>query len=254
MSYNNIYNSSSPERFLNIQPEIRSDSHLGSETLGSKGMTMEPSIIIPRILVADDHELVRQGLRMILEKHGFKVVAEAPDGQAAIREALEQQPDVVILDIAMPLMNGIEAAIEISKVLPRTKVVLLTMHSEDQYVLEALRAGIRAYVLKSRAATEVIQAVRDVCEGNIFLSPSVSSAIVRGYLTKTSNGVDTLTAREVQVLRLVAEGKTTKEIASLLGISVKTADTHRTNIMHKLGVHSSAELIHYAVRRGILQL
>jgi two-component system, NarL family, response regulator NreC len=206
-----------------------------------------------RILVADDHQIFLRGLKGILEQGGYTIVAEAADGREAVRLASECKPDIAILDIGMPHMNGIEAATEIGKVLPLTKTILLTMHSEDRYVLEALHAGIRGYVLKSRTATEVILAIRDVQRGGIFLSPDVSRAIVDAYLDKSKTNYETLTPREVEVLRLVAEGKTTKEVASILGVSVKTADTHRMNVMHKLDMHSSAELIHYAIRRGLVQ-
>jgi two-component system, NarL family, response regulator NreC len=206
-----------------------------------------------RILLADDHQIFLHGLKSILQQGGFTVAAEARDGQEAVRQALECKPDIAILDIGMPNMNGIEATIEISKALPLTKIILLTMHSEDRYVLEALHAGVRGYVLKSRTAAELIHAIRDVQRGGIFLSPDVSRAIVDAYLDKSKTSYETLTPREVEVLRLVAEGKTTKEIASVLGVSVKTADTHRMNLMHKLDMHSSAELIHYAIRRGLVQ-
>jgi two-component system, NarL family, response regulator NreC len=203
-----------------------------------------------RLTVADDHEIFLRGLKSILSQAGFAVVAEAADGQEAIRQAIEHKPDIAILDIGMPNKNGIEAANEIIKTLPDIKIILLTVHSEDRYVLEALHAGIRGYVLKSKAATQVINAIRDVQNGGIYLSPDVSRAIVDAYLEKT--GYETLTPREMEVLRLVGEGKTTKEIAAILGVSVKTADTHRMNVMHKLDLHSSAELIHYAIRRGLV--
>ena len=206
-----------------------------------------------RVLVADDHPIVLKGMLTILREGGLTVVGEAANGQDAIRLAIDQQPDVAILDISMPGINGIEAAKEINKVAPHTKIVLLTMHSEDRYLLEALRAGIRGYVLKTRAITELLQAIRDVYKGNIFLSPDVSRALVQAYLGKAGAGVENLTPREVEVLRLVGQGKTSKEIAAILGITMKTADTHRTNLMHKLDMHSSAELIHYAIRRGLVQ-
>lgn len=207
----------------------------------------------PRILVADDHEIFLQGLKGILQQEGFTIVGEAADGREAVRQALMCTPDVAILDIGMPRMNGIDAAVEIIKALPRTRIVLLTMHTEDRYVLEALRSGIQGYVLKSRTGTEVIQAIRDVSRGGLFLSPDVSRTVVDAYLDRSKTGSESLTPREVEVLRLVGEGKTTKEIASVLGVSVKTADTHRMNLMHKLDMHSSAELIHFAIRRGLVQ-
>jgi two-component system, NarL family, response regulator NreC len=206
-----------------------------------------------RVLIADDHEIFIRGLKGILESSGLTIVAEASNGQEAVRLAAESKPDVAILDLGMPYMNGIEAAAEIRKLLPRTHVILLTVHSEDRYVLEALHAGVRGYVLKSRTASEVIFAIRDVQRGGIYLSPEVSRTIVDAYLDKGKPGPANLTPREMEVLRLVGEGKTTKEVASLLGVSVKTADTHRMNMMHKLDLHSSAELIHYAIRQGFVK-
>jgi DNA-binding NarL/FixJ family response regulator len=224
----------------------------GRASAGSSDMAHGPDSSL-RILVADDHEIFLHGLKGILQHSGFTIVAEAADGREAVRQALEHKPEVAVLDIVMPEINGIEAAIEITKALPDTKIILLTVHSEEQYVLEALRAGIRGYVLKSRASTEVIQAIREVSRGGVFLSPDVSRSIVDAYLDKSKSGSETLTPREIEVLRLVAEGRTTREIAAQLGVSVKTADTHRMNILRKLDMHSTAELIHYAIRRGLVQ-
>jgi DNA-binding NarL/FixJ family response regulator len=206
-----------------------------------------------RILLADDHQMVRQGLKALLEQEGFKVVGEAADGHQATRLAQELLPDVAILDLAMPLMNGIGAAKAISQISPQTKVVVLTMHTEAQYVLEALRAGIRGYVLKSRAAGELVQAIREVSRGSTYLSSDISDTVVDAYLNKVDIPSDTLSPRELQVLQLVAEGKTTKEVASLLNISVKTAESHRTRIMEKLDIHETASLVRYAIRRGLVQ-
>jgi len=206
-----------------------------------------------RILLADDHQIVRQGLRALLEQEGFKVVGEAADGHQATRLAQESLPDVAVLDLAMPLMNGIGAAKAISQASPQTKVVVLTMHTEAQYVLEALRAGIRGYVLKSRAASELVQAIREVSRNSTFLSSDISDTVVDAFLNKVDAPSDTLSPRELQVLQLVAEGKTTKEVASLLNISVKTAESHRTRIMEKLDIHETASLVRYAIRRGLVQ-
>jgi len=206
-----------------------------------------------RIVVADDHQIVLQGLKSILDREGFEIVGEASDGGEAVSRALELQPDLVVLDIGMPVMTGIEAAAEIRKSIPSAKLILLTVHTENRYILEALRSGIRGYVLKSRAAGELIEAIREVLKGKIYLSPGISQTVVEAYLQQSAGESESLTRRELQVLQLVAEGKTTKEIATSLGVSVKTADSHRSNIMHKLNMHSVADLVRYAIRRGLVQ-
>lgn len=206
-----------------------------------------------RLLLADDHLLVRQGLKAFLEREGFQVTGEAADGREAVRLAQDVQPDVAVLDLAMPLLNGLDAAREILQACPRTRTILLTMHTEDQYVLAALRAKIRGVVLKSQAAADLVQAIREVSRGAIYLSPGLSQAVVDAYLAKTDLPAEPLTQREREVLQLVAEGKTTKEVATLLGVSVKTAESHRTHIMEKLDIHQTAGLVRYAIRRGLIQ-
>jgi len=206
-----------------------------------------------RVLVADDHQIVLQGLKTILDHEGFEIVGEASDGREAVRRTLELQPDLAVLDISMPYMNGIEAAAEIRKATPSAKLILLTVHTENRYILEALKSGIRGYVLKSRAAGELIEAIREVLGGRIYLSPGISQTVVEAYLQQGSGESETLTRRELQVLQLVAEGKTTKEVAAALAVSAKTADSHRSNIMHKLNMHSVADLVRYAIRHGLVQ-
>lgn len=206
-----------------------------------------------RILIADDHAVVRQGLRALLERLGFDVVAEAADGREAIRRAQALQPDVAILDLAMPLLNGLGAAREIARIAPRMKTILLTVHTEDQYVLEALQAGVRGYVLKSQATQDLVQAIQEVMRGAIYLSPGISEAVVQAYLTKTDVPGDPLSPREREVLQLIAEGKTTKEIAATLGVSVKTIESHRARLMEKLHIRHTAGLVRYAIRRGLIQ-
>jgi len=206
-----------------------------------------------RILLADDHLIVRQGLKALLEREGFSVVAEVADGQEAIRSARERCPDVAVLDFGMPLLNGLGAAREILHACPRAKAILLTMHTEDHYVLEALQAGVKGYVVKTQAAADLIRAIHEVLRGMMYLSPGVSQAVVEAYLAKSELPVDPLTPREREVLQLVAEGKSTKEIAQLLGISFKTAESHRTRIMKKTSIHETAGLVRYAVRRGLIQ-
>jgi DNA-binding NarL/FixJ family response regulator len=205
-----------------------------------------------RILLADDHPMFRQGLKALLEREGFEIVGEASDGHEAVRLARKLEPNVAVLDVSMPLLNGIDAAREIHRRAMRTQVVLLTMFEEDAFALEALRAGVRGYVLKAQAAADLVGAIREVMRGAIYLSPGISEAVVNA-LSKTDPPVDPLTDRERQVLQLVAEGKTTKKIASILGLSVKTAESHRTRIMHKLDIHETASLVRYAIRRGLIK-
>jgi two-component system response regulator NreC len=206
-----------------------------------------------RVLLADDHSLVRQALRALLEKQGFQVVSEASDGQEALRSVEKTKPEVAILDINMPVLNGVDAARELVKSSPKTRVILLTQHDEDQYVVEALRAGVRGYVLKSQAAKDLLHAIQEVCRGSVYLSPNISGAVVDAYLSKTYVSPDPLSGRERQVLQLVGEGKSTKDIAVHLGISVKTAESHRARLMKKLDIHETASLVRYAIRRGLIQ-
>ncbi len=205
------------------------------------------------VLLADDHTVVREGLRGLLEREGLTVVAEASNGQEAVKAGAATQPDIAILDLTMPSLNGFDAARELTKVSPRTRSIMLTMHEEDRYVLEALRAGAKGYVLKTQASLELAQAVREVMRGGIYLSPGISSAVVDAYLKRIDVPTDPLTARERQVLQLVAEGKTTKEIAQLISVGPKTAESYRARIMQKLGIHHTAGLVRYAIRHGMLQ-
>lgn len=205
-----------------------------------------------RIILADDHEIVRQGLKTLLEQKGFEVVGEASNGQEGIRLCKELRPDIAVLDLTMPLVNGIDAAREILKDCPRIKVVLLTMHTEEHYVLHALQAGIAGYVVKTQAASDLVQALDEVSRGSMYVSSKVSRAIVLAYLEKRTIGQDILTPRERQVLQLIAEGKTTKELAHLLSISYKTTDAYRTRIMNKLDTHNTAGLVHQAIRQGLV--
>jgi len=206
-----------------------------------------------RILLADDHAVVREGLRVLLEREGFTFSAEASDGREAIQLCEKHKPDIAVLDLAMPLLNGIDAAREIIKANSKIKVILLTMHTEDHLVLESLRAGVTGYVLKTRASSELVQAIRAVSKGEMYLTQSISRTIVQAFLNKDDVPDRFLSDRERQVLQLVAEGKTTKELATILGISAKTAESHRSNIMDKLDIHDVAGLVRYAIRTGIIQ-
>ncbi len=206
-----------------------------------------------RVLLADDHVIVRQGLKALLERAGFEVVGEADDGQEAIRLTNELRPDIAVLDLAMPVLNGIDAARAISKANDRTGIILLTMHKQERFVLESFRAGVRGYVMKSSAADELLQAIRAVCKGKTYLSPDASNIFVDKYLASSVAQEPYLADRERQVLQLVAEGKTSKEIADALGISVKTVESHRAHLMEKLQIHDTAGLVRYAIREGLVQ-
>jgi DNA-binding NarL/FixJ family response regulator len=211
-----------------------------------------------RIVLADDHTIMRQGLRLVLERQpDFVVVGEAENGRDAIDIAIRENPDVIIMDLAMPLLNGIEATKRIAEERLRTAVIILSMHSDEGYILKALRAGARGYLLKDSADTDLIQAVRAVCAGKAFFSPAVSKVLADDYLRQIrQQGVDDpyelLTARERELLQLIVELKSTKDIAAMFGVSPHTVDTHRANLMQKLNVHSTPELILYAVRKGVI--
>lgn len=207
-----------------------------------------------RVLLADDHVMVRQGVRAMLERAELDVVAEAENGRDAVSLARARRPDIAVLDFSMPLMNGLDALQEVAAVSPATRSILLTMYADDQYVLQAIKVGARGYVLKSEASESLIQAIREVHHNNaIYLSPSISHVVVDAYLSRSEAPTDPLTRRERQVLQLVAEGYSTKEAAGLLGVSTKTAESHRTRLMGKLGIRGTAELVRYAIRRGIVQ-
>jgi two-component system response regulator NreC len=205
------------------------------------------------IVLADDHPIVRQGLKLLLEREGFEIVGEAADGLDAIELAKRLRPDIIVLDVVMPNLNGVACIGEIRKLAPQTKIVLLTMHAEEHQVLEALRAGAKGCVMKSQASEHLLHAIREVQNGGVYLSPSVSGAMVHAYVEKNGFPYDPLSNRERQVLQLVAEGKTTKEVAVILGVAVKTAESHRTRLMEKLDIHSVAGLVRYAVRHGVIQ-
>ncbi len=206
-----------------------------------------------QVMLADDHQIIRQSLKVLLEREGLKIVGEASNGQEAVKIAESLHPDVAVLDVSMSVLNGIDAAKEIQKVSPQTKTVFLTIHDEDPYLLDALRAGAKGYVVKTHAAEHLVQAIREASRGGVYLSPEVSRAVVQAYQNKTELSAEPLSPRERQVLQLIAEGKTTKEVAGVLNISVKTAETHRTRLMEKLDIHETAGLVRYAIRRGLVQ-
>jgi DNA-binding NarL/FixJ family response regulator len=206
-----------------------------------------------RVLLADDHDVVRQGFRALLEREGVDVVGEAADGREAVRLAEALEPDVAVLDLSMPGLNGLDAARTMLRSRPKLGVVLLTMHADEQHVVAALRAGARGYVLKTQAADALTQAIRQVAEGFTYLTPSVAQVVVDAYLAGRDAPPNPLTPRECEVLQLVAEGRTTKEIAGLLDLTVKTAESYRARIMEKLAIHDTAGLVRYAIRHGIIQ-
>ena len=209
-----------------------------------------------RILMADDHEIVRHGLRRLLEAQpGWKICGEAGSGREAVEKTRQLKPDIVILDHSMPEMSGAEAAREILKTMPQTEIVILTMHDSEQLLREVLEIGVHGYVLKSDAMCDLVSAVHALIEHKRFLSPGASGLAVEGFL-HGSNDVepsDRLTPREGEIVQLLSKGKSNKEVASALNISVKTVEAHRANIMHKLDLSSFAELVHYAIRTGIVE-
>jgi two-component system response regulator NreC len=213
-----------------------------------------------RILLADDHQVVREGFRALLEAQpDFEIVSETGDGLDAVRLVEKHKPHVLVVDLMMPGLNGLEVARQITQRSPRTRIVVLSMHANEAYVLEALKNGASAYVLKDASAAELVRAVREALAGRRYLSPPLSQPAIDSYIqrAKTSDSLDlydTLTNREREVLQLAAEGHTTSEIASRLFISPRTVETHRANVMHKLGLHSQTELVRYTLQRGILPM
>ena len=205
-----------------------------------------------RVLLADDHAIVRNGIKHILVQEGFAVVGEAANGRDAVQMAKELRPDIAILDFSMPLLNGIDAAPQIRDVSPRTKILLLTMYKDEPYVLRALRAGINGYVVKTQAAADLVEAIRSIVHGGLYLSPVISESVVKAALLRNERELDPLTPREREVLQLIAEGKSNKQISQDLGMSVKTVDSHRRNLMVKLDIHETAGLVRYAIRTGLI--
>jgi len=211
-----------------------------------------------RIILADDHAVMRRGLRLVLEQQeDFEVIGEAADGREAVRLAESLKPDVAVLDITMPNLNGIEAAFQISAKEPRVAIVVLSMHADEGYVLRALKAGARGYLLKESPESDFLRAIRSVIDGKAFFSPVVSRMLVEDYVRQLQekdieDSYDLLSLREREILQLVAEGKTNKEVSNMLHLSPYTVETHRSNILGKLNLHSVPELILYAVRKGLI--
>lgn len=207
-----------------------------------------------RILLADDHRMVRQGFKLILQgEDDMAVIGETGNGREAVAMAQSLKPDVVVMDVTMPELNGIEATRRIRETEPFVRVLALSVHRDGVYVREIVRAGAEGYILKESADSELIAAVRAVAQGNSYLSPEVAGAVLKDYRKHATNPVDLLSSREREVLQLIAEGKTNKEIANKLNLSVYTVDGHRTRIMEKLGLHSAGELVRFAIRNGLVE-
>jgi two-component system response regulator NreC len=211
-----------------------------------------------RILLADDHGIVRKGLRYLLERQpDMEVVGEAKDGREAVKLSEELDPAIVIMDIAMPLLNGIDATVQIIKRNPKTGVIVLSMHSDESYLVRVLTAGAKGYLLKDAAEADLIRAVQAVTQGRPFFSPQISQTLLEDYMRQLNqrglqDSYDLLTDREKEILQLLAEGQSNKEVATLLDLSVYTVETHRANLMQRLGLHSTAEIVLYAVRKKII--
>jgi DNA-binding NarL/FixJ family response regulator len=207
-----------------------------------------------RILLADDHAVVRQGFKMILgAQPDMEIVGEAANGREAVELAEQLKPDIVVMDVAMPELNGIEATRRVVGALPHARVIALSMHKDSVYVREILRAGARGYLLKDSGAEDLVRAIRAVAGGESWLSPAVSNAVLDDYRRHVTNPIDLLTSREREVLQMLAEGKTNKEVAVVLNLSVYTVDAHRGRIMEKLNLHSINELVRFAVRNGLIE-
>ncbi|HMK22577.1 MAG TPA: response regulator transcription factor [Terriglobales bacterium] len=212
-----------------------------------------------RILIADDHEIVRHGLRTLIENHqGWEICGEATDGRDAVEKTRQLRPALALLDVGMPNLNGLDAARQILEFAPNTRILILTMHESEQIVREVLEVGARGFLLKSDAARDLVAAIEALQRRTTFFTSSVAEMVLNGYLDRNGvphrPGKDRLTPREREVVQLLAEGKTSKEVAVVLNLSVKTAETHRTNVMRKLDLHSVADLVRYAVRNNIVQV
>jgi DNA-binding NarL/FixJ family response regulator len=206
-----------------------------------------------RVLLADDHSVVRSGFRMLISAQAdMEVVGEASNGRQAVELAGQLQPDVIVMDVTMPELNGIEATRRVSNDVPRARVLALSMHKDAVYVREILRAGARGYLLKDSGETDLIAAIRSVAKGEGYLSPGVSDAVLSDYRKHVTNPIDLLSSREREVLQLIAEGKTNKDIANALNLSVYTVEAHRGRIMEKLNLHNTGELVRFAVRNGLV--
>jgi DNA-binding NarL/FixJ family response regulator len=206
-----------------------------------------------RVVIIDDHLILLQGIRKLLEvEPGFQVVGEACDGREGVDLIRRLKPDIAVVDIALPGLNGLDVARMVAAESLHTKIILLTMHKESPYVIEALDTGVHGYVIKTEASADLMRAIREACKDRMYFSPTISQIVVDAYRNRDTIEVDPLTAREREVLQLIAEGQRTKQVAASLGISLKTAESHRTHLMKKLDIHDTAGLVRYAVRRGLI--
>lgn len=206
-----------------------------------------------RVVIVDDHVILLHGIKELIDSEaGYEVVGEASEGREGVKLIERLKPEIAVLDITMPGLNGLDAARVVSKASPRTKTIVLTMHTENPYVMEALDAGVHGYVIKSQTAGDLLTAIKEVARDRVYLSPGISQLVLNAYRCKDETQEDVLTLREREVLQLIAEGKKTKQVATELGISVKTAESHRTRIMSKLDIHETAGLVRYAIRRGMI--
>jgi DNA-binding NarL/FixJ family response regulator len=212
-----------------------------------------------KVLIADDHGVVRKGLRLLLQEYSeLEVVGEAANGREVVKMAGELSPNIVLMDVAMPLLNGIEAAEQIRKGNPEIGVIMLTMHADESYVLRALNAGVKGYLLKESAEDDLLRAVKAVSQGKPFFSPAITQTLLEDYMRVLkqeglSDSFELLTGREKEVLQLLAEGKTNKDVAGILEVSIYTVESHRTNLMQKLSLHNTAEIVLYAVRKNLVR-
>jgi DNA-binding NarL/FixJ family response regulator len=205
-----------------------------------------------RIVIVDDHVILLQGIRKLEAEPGYQVVGEASDGLEAVELIKRLKPDIAIMDITLPGLNGLDAARSIAAASPRTRTILLTMHKESPYVIEALNTGVHGYVIKTEASADLLRAIREASRDRMYFSPAISQIVIDAYRNKDKMDADPLTPREREVLQLIAEGSKTKQVAASLGISLKTAESHRTHLMKKLDIHDTAGLVRYAVRRGLI--
>ena len=252
-----IYSGERSKRFRSKEPDTGSRNSFSQQHDDSESKPGDSKI---KILIVDDHVLIREGIRSLLENQSdIEILDDATNGNEAIQKAIELRPDIILMDITMPVMGGIEATVKIKEVVPDTKILVLSVHEEDHYLSEILKAGASGYFIKGGTSSELISALHTVQEGHVFLYPTMTKKLVGNYLVQLNKGINdrnyiNLTPREKEILKLIAEGYSNQDIASMLFLSPATIQTHRSNIMSKLQVHSRSELTKYAISRGIITL